>query len=323
MRTAVRGALALMVVLALPVAVLADHSWGTYHWARTSNPFNLKVGNNMTGSWPGYYSAAIADWNCDFNPDTNSCKQKRTVLNLITVPGSSGKRCNAVSGTVQVCNGKYGYNGWLGLATIWLASGTDHITQGTTKMNDSYFSLSTYNNPNEKRHVVCQEVGHTFGLDHQDESGADFNTCMDYFSNTGVNATNTHSIKPNAGDYDELLCKYVSSSDAANYVDSAGNTLVYGHTITSTTGTHTHSCTVAGHLDSTNTAAASIASSPAGKGADTDDPNEWGTLVSQSANGRSSTYERYEADGSTRITHVYWTVEAAQSCPGCDHRYDH
>lgn len=312
MKMALRGASVLMVILALPAVLLADHSWGTYHWARTSNPFSLKVGNNMTGDWPNYYNAAIADWNTPTNG-------KPAVLHLVTTNGSSSKRCSAVTGTVQVCNGKYGYNGWLGLATIWLANGTDHITQGTTKMNDSYFSSSYYNNANEKRHVVCQEVGHTFGLDHQSESGADFNTCMDYFSNTGANATNTDSIKPNAGDYDELLCKYVSSSASdASYFGS-----IYGQTLTSGSGATGHSCTVAGHLDSTTTLASSITSSPAGKGANTDDPNEWGTLVSQSANGRSSTYEHHDADGSTRITHVYWTVEAAQSCPGCDHRYDH
>ncbi len=298
MRMALRCASILIVICALPVGLLADHSWGNYHWARTGNPLNLKVGNNMTtADWTSRYSTALGNWNTPTNGKT------AVVLNLIPVSGTSNRRCSAVAGTVQVCDGKYGYNGWLGLATIWISSG--HITQGTAKMNDSYFASSTYGNANEKQHVVCQEVGHTFGLDHQSESGADLNTCMDYFSNTGANATSTDSTKPNAGDYDELLCIY-----DPNY---------FGKTLTS----GPHSCTGTGHLDSTNTAAASIASSPAGKGADTDDPNDWGTLVSQSANGRSSTYERHNADGSIKVTHVYWTVESAQSCPGCDHRYDH
>ncbi len=46
-------------------------------------------------------------------------------------------------------------------------------------------------------------------------------------------------------------------------------------------------------------------------------------FVSQSANGRSSTYERDNWDGSKTATHVIWTLEAAERCPGCDHRYDH
>jgi hypothetical protein len=44
--------------------------------------------------------------------------------------------------------------------------------------------------------------------------------------------------------------------------------------------------------------------------------------VSQSANGRSSTYERFERDGSKTVTHVFWTVDASANCPACDHRFD-
>ena len=282
---------AAVAVVSLPVALLANHSWGSYHWARTSNPFTLKVGNNMTtADWTSHFNTAIADWD------------KSTVITFNSVAGTSNKRCSMVSGTVQVCNGKYGNNGWLGLATISITGGT-HITQGSAKMNDTYFTTSTYNNPNEKQHVVCQEIGHTFGLDHQSTSGADLNTCMDYFSNTGANATNTDSTHPNAGDYDELLCIY----DPA----SAGKTL----------SSPPHSCTGTGHLDSTSTLASATNPGPSTHSDVSDDPNTWGQLVSQSRNGRSSTYERINDDGSMTITHVYWTLEAAARCPSCDHRY--
>lgn len=283
--------LLIAVALALPSIVLANHSWGGYHWARTSNPFTLKVGNNLTtADWTSHFNTAIADWD------------KSTVMTLNSVAGSSNKRCSMVTGTVQVCNGTYGNNGWLGLASINLTGGT-HITQGSAKMNDTYFNTSTYNNPNERQHVMCQEVGHTFGLDHQSTSGADLNTCMDYFSNTGANAGSTDSTHPNAGDYDELLCIY----DPA----SAGKTLTSG----------SHSCTGTGHLDSTTTLASTTTASTHSDV--TDDPNTWGQLVSQSRNGRSSTYERVNNDGSTTVTHVYWTIETATQCPSCDHRYDH
>jgi len=75
-------------------------------------------------------------------------------------------------------------------------------------MNDTYFNTATYNNPNERQHVVCQEVAHTFGHDHQSTSGASLNTCMDYFSNTGVNAGSTASTTPNKHDFDELNIIY-------------------------------------------------------------------------------------------------------------------
>jgi hypothetical protein len=177
----------------------------------------------------------------------------------------------------------------LGLASINLASGTTHITQGSAKMNDTYFNTATYNNTNEREHVMCQEVAHTFGLDHQSTDGSSLNTCMDYFSNTGANAGSTASTKPNQHDFDELNTIYA-------------------------------------HLDSTTTVAASTAkTNGASNGAAdiTDDPNSWGMFVSQSGNGRSSIYERENWDGSKTVTHVYWTLEAAERCPGCDHRYDH
>jgi hypothetical protein len=108
---------------------------------------------------------------------------------------------------------------------------------------------------------------------------------MDYFSNTGANAGSTLSTHPNTHDYDELK-------------------------------------TIYNHLDSTTTIGFS-ALTVGNPLSDEDGPENWGTLVSQSANGRSSNYERINPDGTKRATHVYWTIEAAERCRDCDHRYDH
>lgn len=216
---------------------LANHSWGSYHWGRTANPFTLTVVDTTSSGWTSYVNGAVSDW-------TSS-----TVMNLSKTTGAAKRRCAPIAGKVQVCNDTYGNNGWLGLASIWTASGTTHIAQATTKFNDTYFNSSAYNNPNERAHVACQEIGHDFGLDHQDTSGADFNTCMDYFQNTGANAGNTDSTHPNTGDYDQLLCIY----DPA----SAGRTL----SSTSSTG-KPHSCTGTGHLDASNTNAMGIVRAP-------------------------------------------------------------
>ncbi len=194
---------ALFAVAASPAA--ASHSWGGYHWARTANPFTLKVGDNVSAVWDGHLITANADWNAT------------TVMDIGSVAGTTNKRCAMVSGTVQVCNGTYGNNGWLGLATINLSG--SHITQGSAKMNDTYFNTATYNNPNEKLHVMCQEVGHTFGLGHTSENGSSQNTCMDYFSNTGANAASTLSTHPNAHD-DEQLASIYSHVDATTTLKS-------------------------------------------------------------------------------------------------------
>ena len=264
-------AVVLTAVAMLASVVSASHSWGGYHWARTANPFTIKVGNNVNSNWTSYFNTAMADWSSS------------SVLNLTAVAGTAGRNCKMVAGTIQVCNRTYGNNGWLGLASINITGGT-HITQGSAKMNDTYFNTSTYNNPNEKLHVMCQEIAHAFGLDHQSTNGTSQNTCMDYFSNTGANAGSTLSTHPNQHDYDELVIIY-------------------------------------SHLDSFSTIAAATSASTSSEA--TDDPNTWGWLVSQSANGRSSTYHRGNSDGSETATHVYWSNEAASHCPGCDHRYDH
>ena len=270
-----------LLLAAISTATQATHSWGGYHWARTAQQFTLKLGDNMkTADWKAHLSQTSSDWNSG-----NSA-----VLTAV-VGGTSNKRCSMVAGTTQVCNGTYGNNGWLGLASINITGGT-HITQGSAKMNDTYFSTATYNNPNEKLHVVCQEVAHTFGLDHQSTDGSSQNSCMDYFSNTGANATSTLSTKPNAHDFQQLGSIYT-------------------------------------HLDSTSTIAqitAEVAAMHVGPSAAnrdiSDDPNSWGQLMRQSSSGRSSTYERENGDGSKNATHVFWTLEAAARCPSCDHRYD-
>src|SRR6267143_397656 len=147
------------ILAAVAVAVLAlstsaapadaNHAWSTYHWARAANPFTVPLGDNLTGDWDGYLVTASSDWSAS------------SVLETTIRPGSaSNRKCRPSVGTVQVCNASYGQNGWLGIATIWLSGG--HITQGSVKMNDTYFAMAAYNNASEKLHVVCQEVGHTF-----------------------------------------------------------------------------------------------------------------------------------------------------------------
>lgn len=185
-------AVGLLAVVAIPMTLLANHSWNGYHWARTQNPFTLKVGDNVSSVWDPILNTTISDWS------------KSTVLDLNKVAGSSGTRrkCSATSGRVEVCNNTYGSNGWLGVAQVWV-SGL-HITQGTVRLNDTYFNTSTYNTTAWRNLVSCQEVGHTLGLDHQDENfnNANLGTCMDYTNNPG---TNQH---PNQHDYDELSIIY-------------------------------------------------------------------------------------------------------------------
>lgn len=196
---------ALTVAVAVGIAAApasASHSWGDYHWARTANPFTVPLGNNLTSDWGPRLGVASADWSAS------------SVLNSPVVAGSGGKNCRATNGRIEVCNRRYGYNGWLGLAQIWTSG--SHIVKATAKMNDSYLSSATYSNTN-KQHVLCQEVGHGYGLTHQDESGADLNTCMDYSSALD----NPH---PNAHDYQQLETIYNGHLDSSSTVGSTSAT---------------------------------------------------------------------------------------------------
>lgn len=177
----------------LPAA--ASHSWGNYHWARTANPFTLKLGDNVTSAWDPYLAEARNDWN------------PSTVLDLTIVAGGAGnvKTCKTTAGRVEVCNAKYGNNGWLGIAGISVSGG--HITAAYVKLNDTYFTQATYNKPEWRRLVMCQEVAHAFGLDHQDENfnNGNLGTCMDYTNNPLGPPSNEH---PNRHDFDQIEAIY-------------------------------------------------------------------------------------------------------------------
>lgn len=189
----------LLGILALTIpAADAAHTWGNYHWARTSNPLTLKLADNLSAAWDPYLATTSIMW-------SNS-----SVIDTVVVPGTKSPRtCKPTKGQAEICNATYGSNGWLGIASVW-ASGS-HITQGTVKMNDTYFNSTTYNKPAWKNLVMCQEVGHLFGLGHQDEnfSNPNLGTCMDYTNTPDSNQT------PNAHDY-ELLETIYAHLDTTN-----------------------------------------------------------------------------------------------------------
>ena len=236
--------------------VSADHSWGNYHWARTENPFTLKLGDNLSSSWKPYLGTTSSDWS------------KSSVLDTaIVAGGTTAKKCRATSGRVEVCNSTYGRNGWLGIASIWASS--SHIVQATTKVNDSYFNTTTYNKPEWKNLVMCQEVGHTFGLDHQDENFTNGNlgTCMDYTNNP---VSNQH---PNAHDYAQLETIYA----------------------------HLDSTSTAEQL------AQSAAAMPRGIAEhDADDRSGWGKLIRSSKNGLKEVYMLDFGQGYRILRFVIW-----------------
>lgn len=244
--------LSIAFVVALAGTAMANHSWGGYHWARTSNPLSLKLGDNVSGVWDSSLATASYDWSLSSVLDTN------------IVGGQSSKNCRPTQGRIEVCNSKYGNNGWLGIAQIW-ASGS-HITQAVVKLNDTYFNTAKYNTSAWRNLVLCQEVGHTFGLDHQDEifDNVPLGTCMDYTSDP------TPNQHPNLHDYEELETIY-------NHLDTTNT--AFG-SINSNKGK-----TESGEQDSVL---------------------NWGREVRKDARGNNSLYERDLGNGQKVITFVTW-----------------
>ena len=279
MKRLLLGLAASVVLTAMSTSpALANHSWNGYHWATRGGAFTLSLGNNLTTTeWQNDLATASSKWSTD--------PLKRSVLSTVVVAGNDigrQKRCRPTSGRVEVCNASYGNTGWLGVATVWLNSG--HIVQGTVKVNDNYLgpgSSYTYNTAEERLHVICQEVGHTFGLDHQDTSGATFGTCMDYFHNA---SGDTRSTLPDQGDYDELACIYNAGLNGQSLVFNGSNNPYQAP----------HSCVGTGHNDGTTTIGAA-AYSPAQA-----DLPAW-------ANRSRDVYVTHLPNGLTQISFVTWT----------------
>ena len=263
----------LISLLALFLAagtVSAGHSWGKYHWDISTDDSiasPLELGDNLTSlAWDSSLAGGSSDWNF-------------SVLRNQVVAGTSNANCDPTSGRVEVCNGEYGNNGWLGIASIWVTRGrSGHIVQGVVKVNDTYFNTSQYDTQAWRNFVMCQEVGHTFGLGHQDESSSNANlgTCMDYTSDPdGTLFGQLENQHPNQHDYDMMAEMYahLNSTDDDSKPEKGNN---------------------------------GKKPSRAGANIDLNDPSSWGQAIKQDAQGNNSLFQRNLGNGQVLITHVIW-----------------
>lgn len=266
---------ALVIGIAAPAS--ATHSWAGMHWAR-STTLVLRLGDNVSPAWDSYLSTAMVDWN------------KAVPLDTALYPGTRApSSCTPTYGKIEVCNYPYGSStGWLGLANVWTQNG--HIVQATVKLNDSYFASPSYNTPSWRRMVMCQEIGHTFGLDHQDvtQTNVNLGSCMDYTRDpSGLRGTNgtKNNEHPNAHDYDQLISMYA-------HVD--GSQL---STTKASTGAFSNNL-FAGTQSATG--------GPAFAGPASLNRREWGRPVAIDARGRGRVFVRPLGGGAELTTFVTW-----------------
>ncbi len=191
----------LLVLNTLALSAHADHSWNNYNWAHTANPFTLMVIDSTTTDWWVELDTSLTEWS------------KSNVMDLwITETDnstSSRQSCGLVAGKIRVCNAAYGSTGWLGLATIGIDS-KGHIDRGAALLNDTYASY--WGDQALKNHVMCQEIGHLFGLGHTSVDGSSQQTCMDY-------SGSQDSQWPNNHDYELLDSIYANLANYNSYDD--------------------------------------------------------------------------------------------------------
>jgi hypothetical protein len=233
------------------------HQWGSYKWKNptSGSPVQLNIRDNSRGAWAKEFGIAVADWEqphdvTTMQMETYPAEQLRSdrplqlwdqtripPIDLVASTGTlSAKQCRPTPGYIEVCTYPYGKKGWLGLAQIWLSGG--FITQATAKMNETYFTTAYYQNPAyyqgftgpaqavaaDRQLVMCQEIAHGFGLDHDDETFPNKNTgtCMDYGNSPYLDE------HPRFYDYVTLEQMYCPTGCTATAVAPATETVTAG-----------------------------------------------------------------------------------------------
>lgn len=291
MKIKIRVALAACVAAVATTSASASHRWSTYHWQKGSGPLSVSVGDNVDSKWDSHLAEAMQGglytdttkrgdgWN-----DATYANGAAIIASPIVVGGTNPKNCRAVAGTIQVCNSRYGGTGWLGLASIWLSGG--HISQGTTKVNDTYFDTAKYDKPAWRRLVMCQEIGHDYGLSHTNEIFDNYNdgTCMDY---TDAPAGGFIGAKD-----------YGPSNEYINQHDKDMLATMYNHSETAATN---FGVRTVGQAPQSSSAAEDIPG---------DSPAQWGRAIHFDGRGRPDVFELTLGNDRRKITHVFWTMEA-------------
>jgi hypothetical protein len=288
--TAVLGTLIVLGLLGYPATAQDSphHTWGNYHWAAK----DIKIGNNLSGVWNngvfpeqrGYLAETVKDWNDPAYGTRLGELGERWPTPVITLGVAQGsasraKTCKPVAGRIEVCNYTYGKNKWLGITQIWTSG--DHITQATSKLNDTYYAdpRSGYSTVAERLSVICHELAHGFGLDHWDEDHDNVNTgsCMDYSNHAAGGQINGRGFN------------YGPSDEHPHYLDFQDLEWLYGSYHSSE-----QSSTSSSSIGAATTAEAEVA----------DDPSEWGEVIKRDDKGRPHLYRKNLGEGKKLFTFV-------------------
>jgi len=173
-----------IILLVVAAITMATHSWNNYHWK--SDTLNPAV-KDRTKSSLYDVSAGVVEW---------------ANLGTPIQPVNSGGKGQIV---VKEASNVF----WLGLARIFIDA-DGHISKGEVLLNTRL--LESYG-PEAADHVLCQELGHVLGLNHQRDA---LDSCMNDQAPLGSVTT------PNAHDTEQLLVIY-NHADTVEEDDGGNN----------------------------------------------------------------------------------------------------
>jgi hypothetical protein len=147
--------------------VAFGHNWWKWHWDKST--INVWLQNCLTEA-----EAARYDWD------------SHTQLSL-------PKKTSHTD--ISVWCGNFGNTGWWGLASIedssydfWHCFWWCRISHGHARFNTYYGGTTGSGTGSDRRGVLCQEIGHLFGLDHSNTGD-----CMGKGYWNGINVTGPHN----------------------------------------------------------------------------------------------------------------------------------
>lgn len=131
------GLFAVSFMLTTASITLGAKQWSCWHWDHN----NIGLSNAAGGYWGSINGSEANDWKA---------------ATCISFGGGN---------EITVDADFYGATGWLGIARLLEVGPGCTIVRADALMNRSYLDGASYGETAD-RHVACQEIGHTLGLDH-------------------------------------------------------------------------------------------------------------------------------------------------------------